>query len=210
MTRFAGRMGAQQDAAQQRPDDVQAQNVRARGAHRLYGGVPAAALHQQDHHAGRARSWPAKDGRSPGGRADVSKAANASRWCACQAKWLKAAFEEMDASSETVHMLISPAPPYFRLSTAGASGSSEVRAPAWWGGSGAALGRLTLRGAVALHDTSTDGLPAQHCRHRAVPVRPAAADEVRVRPGHGASPFEGTHVAQAMKQFAMVARPATA
>ena len=43
-----------------------------------------------------------------------------------QARWLKAAFDDMDSSSETVHLLISPAAPYLRLSTAGASGSSEV------------------------------------------------------------------------------------
>jgi hypothetical protein len=43
-----------------------------------------------------------------------------------QAKWLKAAFDEMDSSSETVHLLISPAAPFLRLSTAGSSGSSEV------------------------------------------------------------------------------------
>lgn len=43
-----------------------------------------------------------------------------------QSECLKEVFSELDTSSEVLEMLISPEAPYFRLSTFGNSGSTQV------------------------------------------------------------------------------------
>jgi cell cycle checkpoint protein len=43
-----------------------------------------------------------------------------------EAEYLKDAFNELDWSSKQVRVLLSPDPPYFRLSTQGPSGSCQV------------------------------------------------------------------------------------
>ncbi|RKO85886.1 Rad1/Rec1/Rad17, partial [Blyttiomyces helicus] len=46
-----------------------------------------------------------------------------------KSEWLKEAFSELDSTSTTLSLLVSPAPPYFRLSAAGLAGEAQMDYP---------------------------------------------------------------------------------
>ncbi|KXS12669.1 Rad1-domain-containing protein [Gonapodya prolifera JEL478] len=46
-----------------------------------------------------------------------------------KSEWLKEAFQELDASSDRVTVLVSPEQPYFQISSSGMSGSAEIEYP---------------------------------------------------------------------------------